>query len=115
MELLINELMKVGGDRRRFVAKAFGGANMLQGVKLPPIGCGNAKFVREFLTTERIPLIAERMGGNHAVHIYFRTDTGKATVRTVDGSALPKIIDAEDSYWKSPLANKPYFGEITLF
>ena len=97
------------------MAKAFGGANVLQGTKMPPIGCNNAKFVREFLCMERIPLIAERMGGSHAVHVYFRTDTGKATVHTVDGSTLPKIIDAEDSYWKTPPANKSGFGEITLF
>ena len=115
MELLINELMKLGGDRRRFVAKAFGGANMFQGINLLPVGCGNASFVREFLATEKIPLVAERLGGSHAVHVYFRTDTGKATVHTVDGSALPKIVDAEKSYRLSPGVDKPYYGEITLF
>jgi len=115
MELLINELMKLGGDRRRFVAKGFGGANVLGGIKMPPIGCGNAKFVREFLAAERIPLIAERMGGSHAVHVYFHTDTGKATVHTVDGSSLPKIIDAENAYWRSAPPSRPFSGEITLF
>ena len=102
MELLINELMKLGGDRRRFIAKAFGGATVLQGMKMPPIGEENARFVREFLAAERIPLLAERLGGNHAVHLYFRTDTGKVTVHTVDGSILPKIIDAERSYESYP-------------
>lgn len=115
MELLINEVMKLGGERRRFVAKAFGGANVLGGIKMPPIGCGNAKFVREFLAVERIPLVAERMGGSHAVHVYFHTDTGKASVHTVDGSSLPKVIDAEKSYWQSPLPHSSYSGEITLF
>ncbi|MGD0830935.1 MAG: chemotaxis protein CheD [Terracidiphilus sp.] len=115
MELLINELMNVGGDRRRFIAKAFGGANVLQGIKMLPVGDSNAKFVREFLATERIPLVAERLGGNHAVHLYFHTDTGKATVHTVDGSSLPKIIDAEGSFSISPCPSKPYYGEITLF
>ncbi len=115
MELLINELMKVGGEKRRFVAKAFGGANVLQGVKMLPIGEGNAAFVREFLATERIPLIAERLGGNHAVHLYFRTDTGKATVQTVDGTSLPKIIKAESRYCKPSSADKSIGGEITIF
>lgn len=115
MELLINELMKLGGDRRRFVAKAFGGANVLRGIKMLPIGDGNAKFVREFLIRERIPLVAERMGGNHAVHLYFRTDTGKATVHTVDGSTLPKIIANEKSFGKSRSPIEPFGGEIKLF
>ena len=115
MELLINEVMNLGGDRRRLIAKAFGGANVLQGLRVPPIGDANAKFVREFLATERIPLAAERLGGNHAVHLYFHTDTGKATVHTVDGSRLPKIIRAEGTYCKPSFADKPYYGEITLF
>jgi len=115
MELLINEVMKLGGDRRRFIAKAFGGANVLQGIKMLSIGDANARFVREFLATERIPLVAERLGGNHAVHLYFHTDTGKATVHTVDGSSLPKIIDSERSFSRVPCPDKPYYGEITLF
>jgi chemotaxis receptor (MCP) glutamine deamidase CheD len=115
MELLINELMKLGGERRRFVAKAFGGANVLQGIKMPPVGEGNARFVREFLALEKIPLVAERMGGTHAVHLYFHTDTGKVTVHTVDGSSLPKIIDAESSFSRSPSPAKFFGGEITLF
>jgi len=115
MELLINELMKIGGDRRRFIAKAFGGANVLEGMKMTPIGEENARFVREFLALEKIPLVAERLGGNHAVHLYFHTDTGKATVHTVDGSSLPKIIYAEGSYSKSSSWDRSFSGEITLF
>ena len=115
MELLINEVMKLGGDRRRFVAKAFGGGNVLPGNNMPPIGERNATFVREFLATERIPLVAERLGGNHAVHLYFRTDTGKATVHTVDGSSLPKVIKAEGAFWRVPATKRDYSGEVTLF
>lgn len=115
MELLINELMKLGGDRRRFIAKAFGGANVLQGMAQLPIGDGNVKFVREFLATDRIPLAAARLGGNQAVHLYFRTDTGKATVQTVDGSKLLRIIDAERASWKPGSADNFVGGEITLF
>jgi chemotaxis protein CheD len=115
MELLINDLMKRGADRRRLVAKAFGGANVLSGLVTATIGGDNAKFVRDFLATERIPLIAQRLGGDLAVHVYFRTDTGKATVHTVDGSRLPKIIHAEDSYWRSHSGDKYLNGETTLF
>lgn len=115
MELLINELMKIGADRRKLLAKAFGGANVLEGIKSLPIGEENARFVREFLATERIPLVAERLGGNHAVHLYFRTDTGKATVHTVDGSTLPKIIDAERSLWKPSVSGGVSIGEIRLY
>jgi chemotaxis protein CheD len=115
MELLINELMKLGGDRRRFIAKAFGGANVIRGIKMPPIGLGNANFVRNFLATERIPLVSQRLGGNHAVHVFFRTDTGKATVHTVDGSSLPRIINEERSYFKNRAGDKAIGDDIILF
>jgi chemotaxis protein CheD len=115
MELLINQLMKLGADRRRFVAKAFGGANVIRGLKTATIGDDNADFVRNFLAAEKIPIVAERLGGNHAVEISFNTSSGRAVVRSVDGSQLPKLIRAEDSYRLSRLAETNSFGEITLF
>lgn len=115
MELLINQLMRNGAERKRLVAKAFGGGSILAKLARTTIGDDNAKFVREFLATERIPLIAQRLGGSQAVNVCFRPDTGRATVRTVDGSRLSKIIHAETSYWRSHSADEYASGEITLF
>ena len=115
MELLINEVMRRGGDRRRLVAKAFGGANVLRGMNQMPIGDHNALFVREFLSTERIPLVAERLGGKQAVLVRFRTDTGKAVVHSVDGSHMPRVIHEENSYEKAHEADVYITVEITLF
>ena len=55
MELLINEMMKLGADRRRLVAKCCGGGNVLASFRHPTVGDRNAQFVREFLSTENIP------------------------------------------------------------
>ena len=115
MEVLINELMKEGADRRRLVAKAFGGANVLRGLTMSAIGSDNATFVREFLSAERIPLVAERLGGNHPIEVRFHTDTGKARVRCVNCAQCPKVVHAESSYWRSHLSDKDLSGEITLF
>jgi len=115
MELLINELMKQGGDRHKFVAKAFGGANVMKGLTMATVGDDNAEFVLEFLAAERIPLVAQRLGGDQAVHVYFRTDSGKAIVHSVDGSRLPRIVHAEASYWRSHLDDAKLSGAITLF
>ena len=114
MELLINELMKLGADRTRFVAKAFGGANVITQANLPPIGAMNAKFVRMFLATERIPLVAERLGGHHAVHVYFWTATGKAMVNTVDGSKMQRVV-AEERRFRKTESKETCAGDITLF
>jgi chemotaxis protein CheD len=115
MELLINEMMHYGAHRRRFVAKAFGAGNVLTALQRPTVGDLNALFVQEFLATERIPLIAQRLGGTHAVQVSFRTDTGKAIVRTVDGSRLPAICKEEEAYRISHRAEEYISGEVTLF
>jgi chemotaxis protein CheD len=115
MELLINELMKQGGDRRKFLAKAFGGANVMKGLTMATIGDDNAQFVREFLAAERIPMVAQRLGGDQAVHVYFKTGSGKATVHSVDGSRLSRILHAEASYWRTHLDDDKLSGDITLF
>lgn len=115
MELLINQIMRAGGDRRRLVAKAFGAANVVPSLQAPTVGDSNAIFVREFLAAERIPLIAQRLGGTHAVQVHFRTDTGKVTVHSVDGSRLPTILLAENDFIaRNPVGRMPA-GEATLF
>jgi chemotaxis protein CheD len=98
MELLISQLLKLGADPRALVAKAFGGANVLPCFQSPTIGEENARFVRQFLAAKGLPLIAQRLGGDHAVQLSFSTDTGKASVRAVDGSRLPSVSSAEEFY-----------------
>jgi chemotaxis receptor (MCP) glutamine deamidase CheD len=114
MELLINAIMSRGGDRRRLVAKAFGAGNVVASLQSPTIGEQNAAFVRSFLATERIPLVAQRLGGLRPVQVTFRTDTGKATVHTLDGSRLPTILNAENEY-RCNFARADSGGEVTLF
>ena len=114
MELLINEMMKLGGDRRRFVAKAFGAGNVLPCLQSPTVGERNACFVRDFLALEGIRLIAQRLGGESAVEIRFRSDTGKVTVRSIDGAPLSAIAATEEDYRQAPAALQAD-DEITIF
>lgn len=115
MELLVNALMKHGADRRRIVAKAFGAGNVLPIGRTPTVGELNAKFVREFLQTEKIPLLAERMGGDQAVRVIFHAHTGRAFVHTVDGSRLPRLIREETSWYNTePVRHFPD-EEPTIF
>jgi chemotaxis receptor (MCP) glutamine deamidase CheD len=114
MELLINAIMNLGGDRRKLVAKAFGAGNVIASIQSPTVGELNAAFVRGFLATERIPLVAQRLGGIRPVQINFRTDNGKITVHTVDGSRLPLILNAEQDY-RCRLARTGSVGEVDLF
>ncbi len=87
MELLINEIMKLGGDRRRLTAKVFGGGFVI-GNQSPPssrpaIGDQNIEFAMNFLETDAIPVIAKDVGGTTGRQIQFMTHTGQAFVRQV--------------------------------
>lgn len=115
MELLINALMRIGADRRRLVAKAFGAGNVLPVFQTPTIGDLNASFVREFLATERIPLLAERMGGVQAVRVFFHAHTARAFVHTLDGSRLAKIVREEISYYHKYAEERFPIEEPILF
>jgi len=115
MELLINELMRKGGARHRFVAKAFGGANVLPGLEFGGVGDNNVQFVHDFLALERIPLVAGRLGGINGIHVYFRTDTGDVRVKSVDGKQLPKLIRVESAYKHAQEVSRDSAGDVTLF
>lgn len=81
MEMLINDLLKMGAQRNRLQAKLFGGANMSR--NLGDIGTSNAKFAKTFLATEEIPCVAESLGGDSARRVIFRPTTGHARLMIV--------------------------------
>ncbi|MEK7207555.1 MAG: chemotaxis protein CheD, partial [Pseudomonadota bacterium] len=82
MELLIAELMKQGGQRRRFQAKVFGGGHVLKiRESLDGVPQRNIDFIRKFLETEQIPVATEDVGGYHPRRVLFHTHTGQVFVK----------------------------------
>lgn len=75
MELLINGILKLGGQRNRLHAKAFGGARMVAG--LSDVGQTNSDFILDFLKTEGIVCEGHSLGGTNARHIMFWPATGR--------------------------------------
>ncbi len=76
MELLINELLKIGAKRQRLEAKLFGGAGMHGG--LGKIGQANGEFALKFLETESIKLVGRSLGGTQARRVRYWPTIGKA-------------------------------------
>lgn len=90
MELLINQIMKLGGDRSRLKAKVFGGANVLRMERTGvDVGRGNIEFIRRFLAAERIPIEGERLGGTQPLEVRMEATTGRVRVRALGTDALP--------------------------
>ncbi|MCO6043910.1 hypothetical protein NG895_08325 [Aeoliella sp. ICT_H6.2] len=116
MELLITNIMKSGGERSRLVAKAFGGANLLQlnfGAELSGIGKQNVAFVRDFLKTEEIPLVSEKLGGVQPLRIFFQPHNGRVIVKTL--RSTKEIAKRENSYQQTSAKKARNTGEVTFF
>jgi chemotaxis receptor (MCP) glutamine deamidase CheD len=117
MELLINKIMQLGGDRRRLQAKVFGGGNVLalQGAQLQ-VGQRNVEFVLTFLEDEGIPVVAKRIGGSTGVKLCFQTDNGRALVKPLPNRAIGQALQTEVQYLRrSQQAVAPPKNAVTLF
>ncbi|QJF51174.1 chemotaxis protein CheD [Roseobacter ponti] len=75
MELLINDILKLGGRRDRLRAKAFGGSRMVSG--LSDIGRLNSDFTLDFLRQEGITCEGHSLGGSSARHLMFWPASGR--------------------------------------
>ncbi|MEM7521464.1 MAG: chemotaxis protein CheD [Pseudomonadota bacterium] len=92
MEVLINDMLKLGASRSRLKAKAFGGAQMISG--LSDIGPANCAFARTFLEREGIECVSESLGGTKARHILFTPTTGTAMMKQRKQEVLEPEITA---------------------
>jgi chemotaxis protein CheD len=112
MELLINGLLKHGAARQRLQAKVFGGGNVLPGMTLDPIGTRNGNFVLNYLTAERIPIVAQDLFGVQPRKVCFFVRSGRTLVKRLP--AAGEIARVERAY-RSQLAQKPVAGSVELF
>lgn len=82
MELLINRCMKKGADRRRLVAKVFGGGHVLKTkVHHASVPQKNIQFAMSFLQEEGIPILKQDVGGLAARSVLFFTDSGRVFMK----------------------------------
>lgn len=114
MELLINDLLKLGARRQRLQAKVFGGGNVLSGFHSAPIGNRNAAFVLEYLAAERIPVLAQDLGGVHPRKVAFFAQSGRSLVKRLPSTRDTGIIDAERALY-GRLQRAPAAGSVELF
>ena len=115
MELLITEIMRLGGQRRRFQAKVFGGGHVLNiRESLDGVPQRNIDFVRRFLNTEQIPVMTEDVGGYQARRVLFHAHTGKVFLKRLGNYDAERTAEEEMVYLIS-LKKQKLDGDITLF
>ena len=91
MENLIGALIDLGGSPRRFVAKVFGGAHVLD-IEEPvaAVTQQNIEFARSVLAAGGIPIVAEDVGGSVARHVHFHSDTGRVFIKRAPHERTPQ-------------------------
>jgi chemotaxis protein CheD len=113
MELLINEMLKLGADKRRMKARLYGGANMSAG--LGRIGSDNAAFARQFLRDESIQTVFEDLEGTCARRIEYSPVNGLVRARRVTGEA-PVPVKPINPIRDNPRgASQAGLGDVDLF
>lgn len=96
MDILITMIMKLGGNRDRLIAKAFGGAQVITEISWENgVGYRIATFVRAFLKNEKIRLASSDLEGFDIRKIFFHTDTGEVFLKRRKPMKTSKIVFEE--------------------
>ncbi len=116
MELLINRVMTLGGERSRLVAKVFGGAHILAAISAENgMGARNSEFVLEFLKMETISIVSRDLGGHDTRKIYFHTDSGEVLLKRTPVTSCPKICFAERRLLELARSKAEESADVALF
>jgi len=114
MEILINQLLKLGARRERLEAKVFGGGNVLPGFTQNVVGERNARFVNEYLALEGIPVVSRDLLGNYPRKVYFFPADGRVLVKKLRSLHNDTIVERERSY-RAKLRQSRVEGDVELF
>ena len=114
MEVLINQLLKLGASRTNLEAKVFGGGNVIAGMTQTNVGERNAKFVLDYLKTEKIPVIAKDLLDIYPRKVYFFANTGKILVKKLV-NMHNQTIEVREQQYRKRLQGSKVEGEVELF
>jgi chemotaxis protein CheD len=114
MEILINQLLKMGARRENLEAKVFGGGKILKGMSAINIGQRNADFVMEFLGREKIRVVAQDLVDIYPRKVYYFPKSGKAMVKKLRSLHNNTIIVREKDYGLR-LQKADVVGDVDLF
>jgi chemotaxis protein CheD len=114
MEILINHLLKLGARKANLEAKVFGGGRVMAMLSSSQVGDRNSQFVRQFLYTEGIPVMAEDLLDVHPRKVYYFPVTGRVLVKKLVRMHNDTLARREKEY-AARLVEAPVTGDIELF
>lgn len=114
MEILINQLLKMGAKRSNFEAKVFGGGAVLRGFTVSNVGERNSEFVLNFLKTEKIRIAAHDLLDIYPRKVYYFPNSGLVRVKKLKVVHNDTIVERETEYG-SRLHYANVAGDVELF
>lgn len=116
MEVLINEMIKLGARRENMQAKIFGGGQVMANFTTMNVGERNTEFVTHYLQTERIPIVSEDVLDIYPRKVVFFPATGKAMVKRLAHAHPEVLVEQERSRGSAvQLAKSSAGGSVDLF
>jgi len=115
MELLINEMMKLGARRETMQAKVFGGGQVMHTFTTMNVGERNTQFVLDYLQTERIAVVSKDVLDIHPRKVCYFPATGKAMVKRLAHSHPETLETQERKSSASVVAKAITGGSVDLF
>ena len=114
MEVLINDLIKLGARRGRLEAKVFGGARVMASLAGSDVGTRNAQFALDYLCREAIPLRARDMLDSFPRKVYFFPRSGRVMIKKLIHVGNDTVSARERAY-ADRLTRAPLSGDVELF
>ncbi|MDB6060499.1 MAG: Chemoreceptor glutamine deamidase CheD [Verrucomicrobiaceae bacterium] len=114
MEVLINQLLKLGALRKRLQAKVFGGGAVIESMVTTNIGECNVDFALEYLRVEGISVIANDVLDIYPRKIYFFPKSGRVLMRKIKSIHNATIFDREVEYSRR-IRTSSVEGGVELF
>jgi chemotaxis protein CheD len=93
MERLINDILKIGGQRANLEFKLMGGGKVLD-IALD-VGAGNVAFIRDYLQVEGFVISAEDLGDVFARKVYYSPASGKLRAKRLTANVNRAVFDRE--------------------
>lgn len=114
MEMMVNQLLKLGAKRTALEAKIFGGGNVLRNFYVVNVGQRNAEFVLDYLRTEDISVVAQDLLDVYPRKIYFFPRSGKVLMKKLRVMHNNTVAEREQAYM-ARLEFSAMQGDVELF
>lgn len=96
VNILIRNVLGLGGERKHLVAKVFGGSHLFSAISNERgVGRNLSEFVLDMLRKEHIRIASYDLGGAEVRKVYFHTDTGAVYLKRSPMKEFEQFVNKE--------------------